>query len=191
MDDLTQLHAALRADGRPQEEAEQLTNSFGARLLRGAARHLRAVTHLATYDDAGQRTAEGVLRAATAVDEMADRISLDAAAPLTPVNPDRPCPHLDFDAYVMVNRRTKSDTDPTVIAFSADIKVNCKDCGEPFRWTGLQAGLSPRRPMCSLDETELRAPLRPASADPDFGTGLPGYAVSFRPGPAATSPQED
>jgi len=36
--------------------------------------------------------------------------------------------------------------------------------------------------MCSVDETVLVAPLRPASADPDFGMGLPGYAIQFRDG---------
>jgi hypothetical protein len=34
--------------------------------------------------------------------------------------------------------------------------------------------------MCSVDESTLRAPLRPASADPDFGMGLPGFAVTWR-----------
>lgn len=101
------------------------------------------------------------------------------------VDPDRPCPHENFDAYVDVARRTKSDTDSTVVGYSAEIKVNCRDCQEPFRWTGVQAGLSPARPMCSVDETELLAPLRPASADPDFGMGLPGYAVTWHPGPAS------
>ncbi len=33
--------------------------------------------------------------------------------------------------------------------------------------------------MCSVDETELRAPIRPASSDPDFSLGLPGFAVNF------------
>lgn len=102
-------------------------------------------------------------------------------------DPDRPCPHEDFDAYVAVNRITASDTDPTVIGYAADIKVNCRVCDEPFRWTGVPAGLSPGHPTCSVDETELRAPLRPASADPDFGLGLPGFAVNYRPGPAGQS----
>ena len=100
-------------------------------------------------------------------------------------DPDRACPHENFDVYAAVNRRTKGDDDPTVIGFSADIKINCRDCGEPFRWTGAPAGLSPTRPTCSVDESELRAPIRPASADPDFGLGLPGFAVNYRPGPAA------
>src|SRR3546814_18696807 len=90
---------------------------------------------------------------------------------------DLPCPHEDVDAFVEVNRVTASDTDPTVVGYHADIKVNCRDCGEPFRWTGVKAGMSQGRPMCSVDETELRAPLRPASADPACGLGLPGFPV--------------
>jgi hypothetical protein len=96
------------------------------------------------------------------------------------IDPDRSCPHENFDAFVDVGRITASDNDPTVIGYSAEIKVNCRDCSEPFRWTGVPAGLSPRQPMCSVDETELRAPLRPASADPDFGLGLPGFSVNYR-----------
>lgn len=96
-------------------------------------------------------------------------------------DPDRPCPHEDFDAFVDVGRITASESDPTtVLWYAAHIKVNCADCGEPFRWTGVPAGLSPRQPMCSVDEVELRAPLRPASADPDFGLGIPGFAVTYR-----------
>lgn len=99
---------------------------------------------------------------------------------MTAADPDKPCPHTEFDAFVDVARITKSDDDPTVIGYSADIKVNCHDCGEPFRWTGAPAGLSPAHPTCSVDETSLIAPLRPASADRDFGLGLPGYAVTVR-----------
>ncbi|WP_073946497.1 hypothetical protein [Streptomyces kebangsaanensis] len=95
-------------------------------------------------------------------------------------DPDKPCLHENFDAYVAVNRITASDADPTVVGYAADIKVHCRDCGEPFRWSGVRAGVSPREPMCSVDETELRAPLRPASEDPDFGLGLPGFAVRYR-----------
>lgn len=95
-------------------------------------------------------------------------------------DPDQPCQHENFDAFVDVARITASDTDPTVVGYAAEIKVTCRDCNEPFRWTGVPAGLSPGHPTCSVDETELRAPLRPASADPDFGLGLPGFSVGFR-----------
>jgi hypothetical protein len=95
-------------------------------------------------------------------------------------DPDRACPHEDFAASVEVNRLTKSDDDSAVVGFSAEITVACVHCGEKFRWTGLQAGYSPKRPMCNVDETVLIAPLRPASADPDFGLGIPGYAIGYR-----------
>ena len=97
-------------------------------------------------------------------------------------DPDKPCPHERFDAYVDVNRVLAAEGDETPAYFMADIKVTCADCGEPFRWTGAQAGMDPRKPMCSVDETELRAPLRPASADHDFGMGLPGFAVTWQEG---------
>jgi len=99
-------------------------------------------------------------------------------------DPDVPCLHPDFDVNVDVARVQKSDDDPSIVAFMAEIKVWCQVCGEQFRWTGVRAGMSYGRPTCSPDEAELRAPLRPASADPDFGMGLPGFSIGFRPGPA-------
>lgn len=91
-------------------------------------------------------------------------------------DPDRACPHPDFDAVVEVNRLTKGDDGP-VEAYIADIRVSCQACGEPFRWIGVQAGLMPTKPMVSVDETELHAPIRPASSDPDFGLAIPGFAI--------------
>lgn len=94
-----------------------------------------------------------------------------------PCDPDRPCPHEDFRADVDVNRLQASDDDPTVVGYSADIEVSCVQCGEKFRWIGLQAGLNCGHPMVSIDGSTLHAPLRPAGADPDFGLGLPGFHV--------------
>lgn len=92
---------------------------------------------------------------------------------------DRACPHENFEADVAVNRLTADDGGP-VEGYSADIRISCAACGERFRWIGVPAGLMPSRPACSVDETELHAPLRPASSDPDFGLGLPGFAVRMR-----------
>jgi hypothetical protein len=98
-------------------------------------------------------------------------------------DPDRACPHENFAANVEVNRLTDSEQPgAAVTGYAANITVWCADCEERFRWIGVQAGLMPGRPMCSVDETELRAPLRPASADPDFGLGIPGFAVTYRKG---------
>lgn len=93
-------------------------------------------------------------------------------------DPDKACPHNNFAANVNVGRIFKDEDQGTVPdGFTAEITVNCAACGEPFRWIGVPAGLRPDRPMVSVDETELRAPLRPASSDPDFGMGIPGFAI--------------
>lgn len=98
-------------------------------------------------------------------------------------NPDRACEHLDFRADVAVNRiGTEETPDGMPRAYMADVRVVCADCGEPFRWVGLKAGVSFGRPTVSVDEAELHAPLRPASSDPDFGLGIPGFAINYRPG---------
>jgi len=99
------------------------------------------------------------------------------------VDQDRACPHENFTASVEINRLTDSEEPgAAVTGYAADIRAWCADCSEPFRWIGVQAGLNPARPMCSAGETELRAPLRPASSDPDFGMGIPGFAVTWREG---------
>lgn len=92
------------------------------------------------------------------------------------VDLDRACPHDDFEATVEVNRLVGTDGGP-VTAYSADIRVCCANCREPFRWIGAPAGLLPTQPCVGVDETELHAPLRPASSDPDFGLGIPGFAI--------------
>ncbi len=98
------------------------------------------------------------------------------------MDPDRACSHENFGGHAAVTRIT-DEQQTNVIGYSADIRVTCLDCGEPFRWIGAPAGLRPDRPCVSVDETELRAPLRPASSDPDFGLGIPGFAVQYAPGP--------
>lgn len=90
-----------------------------------------------------------------------------------------PCEHVTFEASVEVNRLTGANG--TVKSFIADIRVWCTDCDEPFDWMGLPAGLSPRHPSTSVDGQELRAPLRPRSAPPDFGVEGPGFHVRVTP----------
>lgn len=99
--------------------------------------------------------------------------------PALSADPDRACPHEDFVATVEVERITKTEGGP-VVGYAASIRVSCVACDEPFRWSGCRAGVSSAHPTCSVDETKLRAPLRPSSADPDFGMGLPGFSVTMR-----------
>lgn len=100
---------------------------------------------------------------------------------MSAVDPDRACEHLNFAADVEVNRLTTEEGGP-VTAFILDLTVSCADCEEKFRFHGVQAGLLADRPTCSVDEATLHAPIRPASSDPDFGLGIPGYAITYRSG---------
>lgn len=66
-----------------------------------------------------------------------------------------PCEHKVFGAYVAVNRLLDTGR------FAADIRIECSECHEPFRFLGLGAGLSPYEPTVSIDGLELRAPIEP------------------------------
>jgi len=72
------------------------------------------------------------------------------------------CQHEHFAAHVEVNRLTDAEGGP-VTGYAADITVRCAACGQPFEWIGVPGGLSPGQPMCSVDRTELRAPIHPAA----------------------------
>lgn len=58
------------------------------------------------------------------------------------------CEHKDFDAWVDVNRLEDSRR------FCADIRIKCRECGEPFRFLGLPAGLDLNGASVSVDGTE-------------------------------------
>lgn len=95
---------------------------------------------------------------------------------------DRACEHPDFEVAADVNRLTDTEGGP-VTGYSVDLTVRCAVCREQFRWVGVPAGMSQAQPRCSLDESTLHAPIRPASADPDFGLGIPGFAIRYREAP--------
>jgi hypothetical protein len=81
------------------------------------------------------------------------------------------CPHPDFDAEVDVNRLED------IGAFTADVRIRCIACGEPFAFVGIPAGLSSDGPRVSVSGLEVHLPLRPVSA----GLGNPtpyGFSVT-------------
>ena len=96
------------------------------------------------------------------------------------IDPDRPCPHEVFEAFVEVNRILGDRADPEPIGFAAEVGVKCGQCDEPFLWVGAPYGLSPEHPTSSIDRLILNAPLRPAG--PDFEMVMPGYAVTAQAG---------
>ncbi len=95
-----------------------------------------------------------------------------------PIDQDKPCEHKNFEAVVEVNRIAPEGG--SLEGLMADVKVWCSDCDEKFWWTGCPPGLSFTSPTVSIDGTQLHAPLRPASTDPDFGLGLPSFSVHFK-----------
>lgn len=60
------------------------------------------------------------------------------------------CKHENFQAKVKVNRLTDSGR------FSADVTINCIECGEPFRFLGLPCGTDLNGATVSVDGTEAR-----------------------------------
>ena len=69
------------------------------------------------------------------------------------------CEHEEFRATVAVNRL--GDDGGPIRNYVADITVNCAQCGLPFHFVGVEAGMSFMRPMASVGATELRAPIAP------------------------------
>ncbi len=94
-------------------------------------------------------------------------------------NPDKPCPHENFQSIVGVHRLTEDEGGP-IVGYAAEVRTWCADCQEDFIWIGCNPGLSPRGPRVSVDQKELRIPLKPASADLNFGGGLPGFDIKVK-----------
>jgi hypothetical protein len=87
------------------------------------------------------------------------------------------CKHPDFLAGVTVNRLED------IGALSADIRIACAVCHEPFKFVGaMEVGLLPDQPATSADGTELRVPIIPASGGP---TGSMGFRIRADSGPTA------
>ena len=69
------------------------------------------------------------------------------------------CKHENHRAAVTVWRL--SDTG----RFTADITIKCSECGLPFRFLGLPAGLNLNGATVSVDGTELRVGIAPLGED--------------------------
>lgn len=85
------------------------------------------------------------------------------------------CVHMNFKAHVAVGRLQAGETDATIVGFTADVTVECADCGHPFEWVGIPMGYSPMHPMCSVDGLEARMPLMPKGVP--MRTDLAGFTI--------------
>jgi hypothetical protein len=64
------------------------------------------------------------------------------------------CRHENFNANVSIGRLTNKDGNAD--RFQAEIRVNCIDCGEPFKFLGLPTGLDLNSASVSVDGFEAR-----------------------------------
>ncbi|KKL94431.1 hypothetical protein LCGC14_1864690 [marine sediment metagenome] len=81
------------------------------------------------------------------------------------------CKHLEFDAFVEVNRLVDSGR------FSADIRVRCRDCELPFVFRGLPLGVNLNGAAMSADGTEARLAIAPQDESNHPLAGLTGFRV--------------
>ena len=70
------------------------------------------------------------------------------------------CKHMQFAAQVNVGRLSEKEGG-LITGYAAGIRIECAECGIPFRFIGLDYGSSPHEPKVSADATELRAPIEP------------------------------
>ena len=67
------------------------------------------------------------------------------------------CDHREFKANVAVTRLED------IGRFMADISIECVECGERFRFIGVQGGILFDQPGVNIDGTELSVPIAPQS----------------------------
>lgn len=99
------------------------------------------------------------------------------------------CLHENFVCQVKVDRLTQFEGGP-VTGYSADITVHCGACGVPFQWVGVPGGLAPDHPTCSVDNRELRAPLRISDPWVEVPTGMRRSNRPAEPGVDVSDPND-
>lgn len=71
------------------------------------------------------------------------------------------CQHMNFRAAVRVNRVED------IGKFTADVNIECSDCGLPFEFLGMVPGANYSAPTVSIDATEARLPIAPRGSHPN------------------------
>lgn len=80
------------------------------------------------------------------------------------------CNHENFEAQVDVNRFVD------IGRFAVDVRVNCVDCGIPFRFLGLPGGLRLEGAAVSVDGTEARLAIAPIGEEIKPIVGTTGFS---------------
>jgi hypothetical protein len=88
------------------------------------------------------------------------------------------CPHLNFECHCEVNSIQKDDLHPDeIVAYTLDVRTNCRDCGQEFEFFGIPNGMSFYQPTMSIDAKRVCIPMVLPGTKPPLG--LAGYSVSF------------
>jgi hypothetical protein len=56
---------------------------------------------------------------------------------MAPPTPVATCKHMNFAASVNVHRLTKTEDADEAHRYQADVRIQCAECGLPFRFIGL------------------------------------------------------
>lgn len=75
------------------------------------------------------------------------------------------CEHRAFRATVGVTRMSKDDGGP-ITGYMAEVRVACAECGKPFQFLGLAAGLDTQGARVSLDGLEANIAITPQGTVP-------------------------
>lgn len=87
------------------------------------------------------------------------------------------CKHENFKANVTVNRQSPEEG-MEVSHYSADIKIECADCGQPFRFLCSRGGLMWNEPTVGIVGEELRAPIHPNDGTEPLPPKIKGFSVT-------------
>lgn len=103
------------------------------------------------------------------------------------------CEHHDFAATVEVSRLHERDGDDSPNAFTAQVRVECADCGAPFGFKGPPGGFSFAEPRCSIDALMIELPLM-SPTELELAGPLPAARrgpMVYEAGPASSEGSDD
>lgn len=75
------------------------------------------------------------------------------------------CGHESFLGSVAVARLSHEEDGP-ITGFMADVRIECAQCGRPFQFLGLPAGLNTQGATVSVDGLEARLGICPEGEEP-------------------------
>jgi len=74
---------------------------------------------------------------------------------------------MDFKAFVDVHRLVDGKDTGTVTGYTADVRIECADCGKPFQFLGLEPGVDTAGARASIDGLEAHLAICPHDERPN------------------------